>query len=99
MAGATNETLLELALRSDLITGLKVDESGKVVDLDKAVEQLKRDIPNTFTQAGAGGPTRERARIRAHRATPRTSSRRSRRTTRSTDRRRHTPPARPPECE
>ena len=58
VAGATNETLLELALRSDLIAGLKVDESGKVVDLDKAVEQLKSDIPEMFTQGGAGGPTR-----------------------------------------
>lgn len=58
VAGATNETLLELALRSDLISALKVDESGKVTDLDKAVEQLKKEIPEMFTQAGAGGPTR-----------------------------------------
>ena len=58
VAGATNETLLELALRSDLISGLTVDESGKVTDLDKAVEQLKSDIPEMFTQGGAGGPTR-----------------------------------------
>ena len=58
VAGATNETLLELALRSDLIAGLTVDESGKVTDLDKAVEQLKRDIPEMFIQGGAGGPTR-----------------------------------------
>lgn len=58
VAGATNETLLDLALRSDLITGLKVDEAGKVTDLDKAVEQLKKDIPEMFGPAGAGGPTR-----------------------------------------
>jgi hypothetical protein len=58
VAGATNETLLELALRSDLIAGLKVDESGKVVELERAVEQLKSDIPEMFTQGGAGGPTR-----------------------------------------
>jgi hypothetical protein len=58
VAGATNETLLELALRSDVIAALKVDEDGKVADLDKAVEQLKKDIPEMFTPAGAGAPTR-----------------------------------------
>lgn len=58
VAGATNETLLELALRSDLIASLTVDEAGRVTDLDKAVEQLKRDIPEMFGPAGAGGPTR-----------------------------------------
>lgn len=58
VAGATNETLLDLALRSDLIAGLKVDEAGKVTDLDKAVEQLKKDIPEMFTPAVAGTPTR-----------------------------------------
>lgn len=58
VAGATNETLLDLALRSDLISALTVDEAGKVTDLDKAVEQLKKDIPEMFTPAGAGGPTR-----------------------------------------
>lgn len=60
VAGATNETLLDLALRSDLISALKVDEAGKVTDLDKAVEQLKKDIPEMFAAApaAAGGPTR-----------------------------------------
>lgn len=57
VAGATNETLLDLALRSDLISALKVDEAGKVVDLDKAVEQLKKDIPEMFTKAGPGTVT------------------------------------------
>lgn len=58
VAGATNETLLDLALRSDLISALKVDEAGKVTDLDKAVEQLKKDIPEMFAPTGPGGPTR-----------------------------------------
>jgi hypothetical protein len=58
VAGATNETLLDLALRSDLITALKVDEAGKVTDLDKAVEQLKKDIPEMFVTPVPGGPTR-----------------------------------------
>jgi hypothetical protein len=58
VAGATNETLLDLALRSDLITALKVDEAGKVTDLDKAVEQLKKDIPEMFVAPVPGGPTR-----------------------------------------
>jgi len=57
VAGATNETLLDLALRSDLIAGLKVDEAGKVTDLDKAVEQLKKDIPEMFTRPGTGTVT------------------------------------------
>ena len=56
VAGATNEKLLELALRSALITALKVDDTGKVTDLDKAIEALKKDIPEMF--ATAGGPTR-----------------------------------------
>ncbi len=58
VAGATNETLLDLALRSDLISALKVDEAGKVTDLDKAVEQLKKDIPEMFVSPVPGGPTR-----------------------------------------
>jgi hypothetical protein len=58
VAGATNETLLDLALRSDLITTLKVDEAGKVTDLDKAVEQLKKDIPEMFAPTGPGTVTR-----------------------------------------
>ena len=58
VAGATNETLLDLALRSDLIAALKVDEAGKVLDLDKAVEQLKKDIPEMFAAAGPGTVTR-----------------------------------------
>jgi hypothetical protein len=58
VAGATNETLLDLALRSDLISALKVDEAGKVTDLDKAVEQLKKDIPEMFISPSAGAPTR-----------------------------------------
>jgi hypothetical protein len=59
VAGATNDRLLELALRSPSIVDLKVDDSGKVIDLDKAVEQLKKDIPEMFAAAGtAGGPTR-----------------------------------------
>lgn len=58
VAGATNETLLDLALRSDLISALKVDEAGKVTDLDKAVEQLKKDIPEMFATPVPGGPTR-----------------------------------------
>lgn len=57
VAGATNETLLDLALRSDLISALKVDEAGKVTDLDKAVEQMKKDIPEMFTKAGPGTVT------------------------------------------
>lgn len=57
VAGATNETLLDLALRSDLISALKVDEAGKVTDLDKAVEQLKKDIPEMFAKAGPGTVT------------------------------------------
>ena len=57
VAGATNETLLDLALRSDLISALKVDEAGKVTDLDKAVEQLKKDIPEMFTKTGPGTVT------------------------------------------
>ena len=58
VAGATNETLLDLALRSDLIAALKVDEAGKVTDLDKAVEQLRKDIPEMFGPATPGAPTR-----------------------------------------
>lgn len=58
VAGATNETLLDLALRSDLISALKVDEAGKVTDLDKAVEQLKKDIPEMFAAQTPGSPTR-----------------------------------------
>lgn len=58
VAGATNETLLDLALRSDLISALKVDEAGKVIDLDKAVEQLKKDIPEMFATPSPGAPTR-----------------------------------------
>ncbi len=58
VAGATNETLLDLALRSDLISALKVDEAGKVTDLDKAVEQLKKDIPEMFAAPTPGAPTR-----------------------------------------
>jgi hypothetical protein len=58
VAGATNETLLDLALRSDLIVALKVDDAGKVTDLDKAVEQLKKDIPEMFASAGPGTVTR-----------------------------------------
>lgn len=57
VAGATNETLLDLALRSDLISALKVDEAGKVTDLDKAVEQFKKDIPEMFAKAGPGTVT------------------------------------------
>jgi hypothetical protein len=57
VAGATNETLLDLALRSDLISALKVDEAGKVTDLDKAVEQMKKDIPEMFTKTGPGTVT------------------------------------------
>ena len=58
VAGATNETLLDLALRSDLISALTVDEAGKVTDLDKAVEQLKKDIPEMFVSPVPGSPTR-----------------------------------------
>ena len=58
VAGATNETLLDLALRSDLISALKVDEAGKVTDLDKAVAQLKTDIPEMFVTPVPGSPTR-----------------------------------------
>ncbi len=58
VAGATNETLLELALKSDLVTALKVDEAGKVTDLDKAVEQFKKDIPEMFAPTGPGTVTR-----------------------------------------
>ena len=58
VAGATNDTLLDLALRSDLISALKVDEAGKVTDLDKAVEQLKKDIPEMFAPTGPGTVTR-----------------------------------------
>lgn len=57
VAGATNETLLDLALRSDLISALKIDEAGKVTDLDKAVEQLKKEIPEMFVKAGPGTVT------------------------------------------
>ena len=57
VAGATNETLIDLSLRSDLISALKVDETGKVTDLDKAVEQLKKDIPEMFVKAGPGTVT------------------------------------------
>jgi hypothetical protein len=57
VAGATNETLIDLSLRSDLISALKVDEAGKVTDLDKAVEQLKKDIPEMFAKAGPGTVT------------------------------------------
>lgn len=57
VAGATNETLLDLALRSDLIAALKVDEAGNVTDLDKAVEQLKKDIPEMFAPARIGTTT------------------------------------------
>jgi hypothetical protein len=57
VAGAMNETLIDLALRSDLISALKVDEAGKVTDLDKAVEQLRKDIPEMFTKAGPGTVT------------------------------------------
>lgn len=57
VAGATNETLLDLALRSDLISALKVDEAGKVTDLDKAVEQFKKDIPEMFAKSGPGTVT------------------------------------------
>jgi hypothetical protein len=57
VAGATNETLLDLALRSDLISALKVDEAGKITDLDKAVEQMKKDIPEMFAKAGPGTVT------------------------------------------
>jgi hypothetical protein len=56
VAGASNERLLELALRSDVIAALKVDDHGKVIDLDKAVAQLKTDIPEMFASSGA--PTR-----------------------------------------
>ena len=58
VAGATNETLLDLALKSDIIAALKVDEAGKVTDLDKAVEQLKKDIPEMFAATGPGTVTR-----------------------------------------
>ncbi len=58
VAGATNEMLLDLALKSDVIAALKVDEAGKVLELDKAVEQLKKDIPEMFAAAGSGTPTR-----------------------------------------
>jgi hypothetical protein len=58
VAGATNETLLDLALKSDIIAALKVDDAGKVVDLDKAVEQLKKDIPEMFAPTGPGTVTR-----------------------------------------
>lgn len=58
VAGATNEKLLDLALRSDLIANLKVDEAGKVTDLDKAVAQLKTDIPEMFSEPTPGAPTR-----------------------------------------
>jgi hypothetical protein len=57
VAGATNETLIDLSLRSDLISALKVDEAGKVTDLDKAVEQLKKDIPEMFAKTGPGTVT------------------------------------------
>ena len=57
VAGATNETLLDLALRSDLISALKVDDAGKVTDLDKAVEQFKKDIPEMFAKTGPGTVT------------------------------------------
>ena len=58
VAGATNETLLDLALKSDIIAALKVDDAGKVVDLDKAVEQLKKEIPEMFAPTGPGTVTR-----------------------------------------
>lgn len=58
VAGATNEKLLDLALRSDLISALKVDEAGKVIDLDKAIAQLKTDIPEMFSEPTPGAPTR-----------------------------------------
>ena len=58
VAGASNEKLLALALRSDLISTLTVDAAGKVEGLDKAVEQLKADIPEMFAAQTPGGPTR-----------------------------------------
>jgi hypothetical protein len=59
VAGASNEKLLELALRSDLVSALKVDEAGKVEGLDAAIAKLKEEIPEMFgAPASGGGPTR-----------------------------------------
>jgi hypothetical protein len=58
VAGASNETLIDLALRSSVITALKVDDAGKVEKLTEAVEQLKKDIPEMFAPTGPGTVTR-----------------------------------------
>ena len=93
---ATNETLLELALRSDLIAGLTVDESGKVTDLDKAVEQLQAGHPRDVHPAGPaappGGPDGAPAQAKDLESAIASALREA-----LTGRRR--PPTRPPECE
>ena len=57
-AGLANDAVVELAMKSDLFAALKVDDEGRVIDLDKAVAQLKKDAPELFASASAGTVTR-----------------------------------------
>ena len=57
-AKGLSEALAELALKDDRFTTLKLDDGGRVTDVDKAVEAFLKDFPEMVTPAGPGGPTR-----------------------------------------
>lgn len=57
-AGLANDSLVELAMKSDLFAALAVDDDGRVSDLDKAVSAFKKDAPEMFAIAGTGTVTR-----------------------------------------
>ncbi|HSW41759.1 MAG TPA: hypothetical protein VLM76_04550 [Patescibacteria group bacterium] len=58
IAGLANDALVELALKSDLFAALPLDEEGRVTDLEKAIAQLRKDVPELFAPASAGTVTR-----------------------------------------
>jgi len=56
-AKGLSELLAELALKDDRFSVLKVDEGGRVTDVDKAVEAFLKDFPEMVKPAAAGTVT------------------------------------------
>ncbi len=51
-AKGLSESLAELALKDDRFAALKLDDGGRVIDVDKAVEAFLRDFPEMIARPG-----------------------------------------------
>ena len=51
-AKGLSEQLAELALKDDRFAVLKVDDGGRVTEVDKAVEAFLKDFPEMVTRPG-----------------------------------------------